>query len=467
MSFIFYDTETTGTNTAFDQILQFGAIRTDHELNELDRFEIRCRLLSHVVPAPTAMLVTNVDVEKLINPALPSHYEMVRAIKAKLEEWSPGIFIGHNSLSFDEHLLRHAFYKTLHAPYLTNTNGNCRTDSLRMIQAVTHFAPGTLTIPQNDRGMPIFKLDQLAAANGLDNSAAHDAIADAGATIHICKMIAEREPGYWSGFVRFAQKAAVTEFMQEEKVILLTDFYFGKPYSWMVTCIGVNPERGSELVVFNLSIDPDELAILNNDELYARLTELPKPVRSIRTNAGPIVLPYEDVPEALKDVAPDFDVLQERATRLKDNDRLCERLIVAFIHTREKREPSIYVEEQIYDDFSSDDDKAVMDRFHALDWPHRIQLLDQISDERMRLLGQQLIYAEAPTLMSEAAHRKHEIAIACRLMTDDETVPWLTYPKAIKEVDNLLTAAGNGSALLADLRQYLIQQAEEASSLLA
>ena len=43
MSFVFYDTETTGTNTAFDQIVQFAAVRTDHELRELDRFEIRCR----------------------------------------------------------------------------------------------------------------------------------------------------------------------------------------------------------------------------------------------------------------------------------------------------------------------------------------------------------------------------------------------------------------------------------------
>jgi exodeoxyribonuclease-1 len=51
MAFVFYDTETTGTNPAFDQILQFGAIRTDDDLNELERFEIRCRLLPHVVPS--------------------------------------------------------------------------------------------------------------------------------------------------------------------------------------------------------------------------------------------------------------------------------------------------------------------------------------------------------------------------------------------------------------------------------
>jgi exodeoxyribonuclease-1 len=44
MAFVFYDTETTGTDPAFDQILQFGAIRTDDDLNEIDWFEVRCRL---------------------------------------------------------------------------------------------------------------------------------------------------------------------------------------------------------------------------------------------------------------------------------------------------------------------------------------------------------------------------------------------------------------------------------------
>ena len=33
MPFVFYDTETTGTDTDFDQILQFAAIKTDDELN--------------------------------------------------------------------------------------------------------------------------------------------------------------------------------------------------------------------------------------------------------------------------------------------------------------------------------------------------------------------------------------------------------------------------------------------------
>ena len=45
MSFVFCDTETAGTHAAFDQILQFGAVRAEHELRDLECFGIRCRLL--------------------------------------------------------------------------------------------------------------------------------------------------------------------------------------------------------------------------------------------------------------------------------------------------------------------------------------------------------------------------------------------------------------------------------------
>jgi exodeoxyribonuclease-1 len=41
MAFIFYDTETTGTDTYFDQILQFAGIRTDEDLNAIETFNIR------------------------------------------------------------------------------------------------------------------------------------------------------------------------------------------------------------------------------------------------------------------------------------------------------------------------------------------------------------------------------------------------------------------------------------------
>jgi exodeoxyribonuclease-1 len=141
MGFVFYDTETTGTDSAFDQILQFAAIHTDHKLRELDRFEIRCRLSPHIVPSPGAMRATKLWAARLFDPTLHSHYETVCQIQAKLLAWLPALFIGYNSLQFDEHLLRQAFYKSLHPPYLTNTKRNSRSDALRMVQAASIFAP--------------------------------------------------------------------------------------------------------------------------------------------------------------------------------------------------------------------------------------------------------------------------------------------------------------------------------------
>ena len=175
---MFYDTETTGTETAFDQILQFAAIKTDDDLNELDRFDIRCRLLPHIVPAPGALRVTGVTPAMLTDPDLPSHYEMIRQIRAKLLEWSPATFIGFNSIDFDENLLRQAFFQTLHPAYLTNTNGNARSDAMRVAHAVSVYAPDSISVPINDSGKQTFRLELLAPANGYNHDEAHEAMAD-------------------------------------------------------------------------------------------------------------------------------------------------------------------------------------------------------------------------------------------------------------------------------------------------
>lgn len=468
MSFVFYGTKTTGDSTAFDQILRFCAIKTNYELVEIDRFETRCRLLPYVVPSPRVICATGITVEQLTDPTLPSHYQMMCAVRAKLLEWSPAVFVSHNSLGFHEHLLRQAFYKTLHAPYLTNTNRNCRTDSLRMVQTVAQFAPNVLSVPIDDQGRSLFKLDRLAPANGFDFCAARDEAADVEATVHMCRLMSERVPDYWSGFLRFAQKAAATDFALEEDVFALTEFYSGGPYSWMVTGLGVNPDNGSEVLVFDLSIDPEKLASLPEDALIARFAKRSKPVRVMRANAGPIVFSIEDAPEDLRAAARELDELKRRASRIKSDLRLSERLIAAFIQTRRPREPSPYVEEQIYDDFASNDDQAVMERFHKLEWRYRTPMLGRLADRRLQLLGKRLIYEEAPDLISESARRDYDTAVANRLMADDASVPWLTFPKAIEDANGLISIAGsNDNSLLADLRDYLSWRAHEATALLA
>ncbi|MEO6360749.1 MAG: exonuclease domain-containing protein [Sphingomicrobium sp.] len=259
MSFVFYDTETTGTHTSFDQILQFGAIRTDANLNELERFEIRCRLDSHVVPSAGALRVTGMTVDQITNPELPTHYEMVCSIRDRLSGWCPATFVGWNTMRFDEQLLRQAFYKCLHPPYLTNTQGNQRSDILKLAQCVEAFAPGILNVPDDDRGKPTYKLDRLAPANGFPHLNAHDAMADVEATIFICRLIRERAPRACEQLLHCASKARVQSVISDNLVFLLRDSYFGRLYEYALTEVGDEIGGMGAVIAYDLAIEPEQL----------------------------------------------------------------------------------------------------------------------------------------------------------------------------------------------------------------
>lgn len=59
MAFVFYDLETSGISPAFDQPLQFAAIRTDDSFVEIERVNLRCRIAPHIIPSPQALIVAD------------------------------------------------------------------------------------------------------------------------------------------------------------------------------------------------------------------------------------------------------------------------------------------------------------------------------------------------------------------------------------------------------------------------
>ena len=101
MNFVFYDLETTGRNPTWDQIIQVAAILVDNNLNEIDRFEGRCRLKPGIIPEPGALIVNNTSVE-MLNQVNLSHYELIKKIQDTFKKWSPAIFTGFNTIGFDE-----------------------------------------------------------------------------------------------------------------------------------------------------------------------------------------------------------------------------------------------------------------------------------------------------------------------------------------------------------------------------
>ena len=124
---IFYDLETTGRSAYWDQIIQIAAICTDEDFKVLDKINLTGRLNSFTVPDPEALLVNKIPIEKIYKSNL-SNYGLVSEVYNKFNDWSPAVFIGYNSIAFDEEVLRNAFFKNLYDPYLTVKHNNIRLD---------------------------------------------------------------------------------------------------------------------------------------------------------------------------------------------------------------------------------------------------------------------------------------------------------------------------------------------------
>ena len=188
MNYVFYDFETSGNNKDFDQILQIGAVLTDEGFHIKDKINISCRLKKNIIPAPEALLINRISIDQLQSNKI-THYELLEQLRKKFEEWSPACFVGFNSISFDEDVLRQGLFQSFNFPYLTSVKGNCRLDVLKLARAVSAFAPNSIAIPLGKDNKPSFKLGNLTKVNQVTHDNAHDAMGDVVATLELAKKI--------------------------------------------------------------------------------------------------------------------------------------------------------------------------------------------------------------------------------------------------------------------------------------
>ena len=455
MPFVFYDTETTGSEPFYDQILQFGAILTDDDLKEVDRFEIRCRLQPHIVPSPGALAVTGMTVSQLTDPSLPSHYDMIRTIRAKMLAWSPAVIAGYNNLDFDEMLVRQALYQSLYSPYLTNTGGNSRADILLLVLALNEFAPDVLNFRMRLDGKPSFKLELLAPANGFDHQNAHDALGDVEATIHIAGLIRSRAREFWDHLIRMGRKAAAVDYALAEPLRLYTEFHYNRPHHWIVSPIAVDPDNSGHVVSFDLAVAPDEVRQLDDASLAKRLAISPKPLRVIKASACPVIFPWTRGEGLLDSFRLGETELRRRAAFVQDDDAFQKRLLRAHALGKMAYATSPYIEDRIYEGFPLLADQRRMEEFQNLGWPERAGFARSFEDPRLRQLASRLIYLECAGALDAATRAELDQAIAKRLLAPGK-VPWLTLPRAIEEAELLLETAGGGDAdRIRELAQYL------------
>lgn len=454
MDFVFYDLETTGISPAYDQPLQFAAILTDESFVEKQRVNLRCRLAPHILPSPQALIVTGIKPDQLTDPSLPSLIEFSQKVVALTEQWAPAIWVGYNTLKFDEEVLRQTFYQNLSpSVYATQFNGNSRFDILPAVYAARVKDPSVLNWPDDKGGRVSFKLDRLAPANGFEAHNAHDALGDVEATIHIARRIADRKPSLWAELLSNAHKAEVHAKLETFKPAeLILRFGGGEPRAYTGVFCGYSQENDTQAAFFDLdAADPSELLTASDDALFAAVDSSPKIIRGMSTNKAPALMTVtEPSPEhqrraAVIADAPDFRrrVGETMAARFDDD----------------LSAPPKPVEEQIYGELYSNSDKSLLGEFQHANWPRRHEIVSSLSDRRLRQLGNRLVaFYSAELLTAEELSRYQEYLREKWIPSSEEKHQWMTFAKAEEELGRLRALSGADHTNLDAIERFIVDR---------
>ncbi len=452
---IFYDLETTGRSAYWDQIIQIAAICTDEDLNVLDEINLVGKLNSFLVPDPEALLVNRIPIETIYKSNL-SNYSLISEISKKFSEWSPGIFIGYNSIKFDEEVIRNAFFKNLFDPYLTVKNDNTRVDLLEITRIANFCYPDKIKSLLNQKGSAIMKLESVAHTNGIKNFIAHDAMGDTYASLELAKLIKNRIPDLWNKSISQKNKIQLEESIVSKPFCFLESF-FGKSKLYCLSFVGFHPKYKWALC-FDLFEDPKKLLDMNKSDIYTFLENSPKKIRKIKLNKSPILLDIE-----IKKTHDEYslvsdELLLERHNFISTNQEFKNKVLSCYNDIiLDEPQLDIYAEESIYKKFVSNSDSFLMKEFQKADWKNKSIIMDKFDDERLKYFAEILIFEEQPDLLERKKLKKIKEHFKGRIMSKSEE-KWLTIYDAYKKIDDLRIKYDNNKEnllILEDVNKYI------------
>jgi len=436
---VFYDFETCSSNVSYGQIIQAAAVLVNDNFQELDRYEGRCKLSPGIIPEAMALIV-NKTTPKILKETNLSHYQMIREMMEKFNKWKNSIFIGYNSINFDEEFLRRTLFKNLDYPYITVTNGNERADLFGIARSSYLYYPNCIKTPISDKNNPVFKLDKLAPINGIKHNNAHSAISDVLATVEIAKLLSKTASNVWKASMMTTSKDKTLKIIKNEILFCTDFFYYGKSFPFVLTLVCEHPHWGYPMC-WDLKEDPNLYFKMSINELKKEFKKTPKVLRTIKHKKHPIIMnaSYGMNFENYKKLG--LLKLKERAKIIRDNKDFCKKVSeVLDSDVRDKQDfesqEEIYAEESIYTKFTTKEDNAIMPLFHKAEWKEKFLILQKFRDERLRYFGKKILYEESPESLPKDEYETIHKEVATRVLSSNKE-KWNTIPRTYSEIDTL------------------------------
>ncbi len=369
-SFLFYDLETFGSDPRLTRIAQFAAIRTDRELNEIEApVDFFVKPADDLLPSPVATLITGIAPQDALRDGVNEAEAFARIFEemARPETCSAG----YNSLRFDDEFVRYGLYRNFYDAYEREwRGGNSRWDLLDVLRLAHALRPEGIQWPKREDGYTSFRLEHLAAANGVRLGDAHEALSDVRALIGMARLLRQAQPRFWEYALTLRDKrraAAMLDTVAMTPVLHVSQRYPASRLSAAaVLPLARHPRIDSRVIVFDLDGEPEALLDLDAeaiaDRLYTPAADLPEGekrigLKEVHTNRCPALVAWEHLRTAdFERLGIDPVAVESKAEKLRAaGPALAEK--IRRIYAAESARAPADPDAALYDGFIGDTDK--------------------------------------------------------------------------------------------------------------
>jgi len=455
-TYLFYDIETTGLNKAFDQVLQFAAIRTDLNLNELERHEIKIKLNPDMIPSPAALITHQISLKEMA--AGIDEYTAIQQIHRHLNK--PGtISLGYNTLGFDDEFLRFSFYRNLLPPYTHQyANQCCRMDLYPMTILYFLYKNSVLTWPKLD-GKISLKLEYLNAANHFAQGQAHHAMVDVEVTLELARCFFKEE-AMWKFTTDLFNKEIDLKRSQDltHNQGLMIYSKFGTHCAYQAPVLFLGPHRHYKNQTIWLRLDTLEL----NQTTENNISKTTYSIRKKLTEPGFILPLKERFTQSIENER--LQLAKDNYHWLQQNPNLLKRITDYYCDYKYPTYPETDIEASLYlNGFWNDSEENFCRQFHAASPEKKYTLTSSLKNNKLRQLALRILGRHYPEVMS-ADQQQEFAAYLDKAVTPD--TPLIDY-KGEKRLTPLIAYQTSQTlrqdpllspekiALLLDLEAYL------------
>ncbi|MEO6513070.1 MAG: exodeoxyribonuclease I [Candidatus Saccharimonadales bacterium] len=400
-SFFFYDLETTGISPRDGRIMQFAGQRTDMDLKPVgEPFNILVAITPDILPEPDAIMVTGITPQDTKRDGI-TEAEFIKIFQDEVA--TPGtIFLGFNTVRFDDEFMRFTLYRNFADPYDWQWKDNrSRWDLLDIARMTRALRPDGIKWPFAPDGKPTVRLEYLTKINGLDHEKAHDALNDVFASIAVAKLIKDKQPKLFDFLLNMRDKKKVAELVESGRPFVYTSGKYSNEFEKTnaVVILAKHPKKQAA-VVYDLREDPAEFLDMSPAELVDRwrwVADRDKepsrlPVKTLQYNRCPAVAPLGVLDkDSQKRLGIDLTAIETHRKKLQSNPQFKENIIKALEIMDERQQTSWVIDEQdvdtqIYDGFYEAGDSRLLPVVRAAK-PDELQLLqDDLHDKRLKAL---------------------------------------------------------------------------------